>query len=83
MKPRPRKSYKEGQHRENVEIRRQKVSDLQQEEYTDIYFDEQLHCTTCYGYGIKVSGSFTPIVEQEASSIPSKKCPECSKGGNN
>lgn len=79
MKPRPRKSYKEGQHRQGVEIRRQKVEDLAKDEYTDIYFDEKIHCTTCYGFGIKASGRFTPIVELEAGSISSKPCPECGK----
>ena len=28
MKPRPRRQYKEGQHRQNVEIKRKKVKDL-------------------------------------------------------
>jgi len=32
MKPRPRRDYKEGQHRQNVEIKRLKVKDLIQDE---------------------------------------------------
>jgi len=39
VKPRPRRQYKEGQHRQNVEIRRKKIQDKFLEEHHQLFED--------------------------------------------
>ena len=38
-------------------------------------------CSTCYGYGLWVIGEPCPIGRMDATHMPTKKCPECGKGG--
>ena len=38
-------------------------------------------CKTCLGYGLWAIGEPSPMGKMDSLSMPSKKCPECGKGG--
>ena len=42
---------------------------------------EENKCKTCYGYGLWAIGDPSPMGEMDSHDCPSKKCPECGKGG--
>jgi hypothetical protein len=42
---------------------------------------EENKCSTCWGYGLWAIGYPSPMGEMDSHSMPSRKCPECGKGG--
>jgi hypothetical protein len=48
----------------------------------DSKLKEKAKCNICYGYGLWTVGDPSPMGPMDyADGCPSKKCPECGKGG--